>query len=180
MAALLMYHQRLPSPAPIFVSHDAPSKSLLSLRMVNGMVPVSPTGTSASLPNIEVTGTTYRTCDCMRRSNIIFESHLSNQAAKAENLISILCNLNSISDPEPISKLCNLDTISVLSRISNLQIYPVAEVQSTPPVLSQRHTSASSSQRLCLTRPETTEELCRTRHCPYGAQRPRVKFLAGV
>jgi hypothetical protein len=65
----------------IIDSHDGPSKSLLSLRMVNGMVPVSPTGTSASLslPNIEVMGTTYRTSlasfDCMRRSNIIFESH---------------------------------------------------------------------------------------------------------
>ncbi len=112
MAELLMYHQRLPSPAPIFVSHDAQSKSLLSLRMVKGMVPVSPTGTSASLPNIEVMGTTYRTCDCMRRSNIIFESHLSNQAARAENIISVLCNLNSISDSKPICNLCNLDKIN--------------------------------------------------------------------
>jgi len=58
MAVLLMYHHRLPSPASIFESQDAPGKSHVSLRMENGMVPVSPTGTSASLPNIEVTGMT--------------------------------------------------------------------------------------------------------------------------
>ena len=61
MVLLLMYHHRLPSPAPSLESHDAPEKSLVCLRMENRMVPVSPTGTRASLPKIKVMGTTYRT-----------------------------------------------------------------------------------------------------------------------
>ncbi len=44
MAALLMYHHLLPSPAFFFESQDAPGKLHVSLRMENGMVPVSPTG----------------------------------------------------------------------------------------------------------------------------------------
>ena len=67
-AVLLMYHHRLPSPLIFFESQVAPGKSDLSLRMENRMVPVSPTGTRASLPKIEVMGTTYRTCDCILRS----------------------------------------------------------------------------------------------------------------
>ncbi len=68
MALLLTYHHRFPSPAPFFESQVAPSKSGFSWRMENGIVPVSPTGTRASLPRIEEMGTTYRTRDCMRRS----------------------------------------------------------------------------------------------------------------
>ena len=64
-AQLLMYHHRLPS---FLESQDAPGKSLVSLRIENGMVPVSPTGTNPSLPKMEVMGTTYKTWDCMRRS----------------------------------------------------------------------------------------------------------------
>ena len=68
MALLLTYHHRFPSPAPFFESQVAPSKSGFSWRMESGIVPVSPTGTRASLPRIEEMGTTYRTRDCMRRS----------------------------------------------------------------------------------------------------------------
>jgi hypothetical protein len=60
MAQLLIYHHRLPSPASFFESQDAPGKSLVSLRIENGMVPVSPTGTNPSLPKMEVMGTTYK------------------------------------------------------------------------------------------------------------------------
>ena len=56
MAQLLMYHHRLPSPASFFESQDAPGKSFVSLRIENGMVPVSPTGTSPSLPNMDQYG----------------------------------------------------------------------------------------------------------------------------
>jgi hypothetical protein len=68
MAQLLMYHHRLPSPTSIFESQAAPGKSVDSLRIEKGIVPVSPIGTSARLPNMEVTGMTYSTRDCMRRS----------------------------------------------------------------------------------------------------------------
>ena len=68
MAQLLMYHHRSPSPASFFESQEAPGKSLVSLRIENGMVPVSPTGTNPSLPQMEVMGTTYKTWDCMGRS----------------------------------------------------------------------------------------------------------------
>ena len=67
-AVLLIYHHRLPSPAPFFESQIAPLKSGFSLRMENGIVPVSPTSIRASRPKIEVMGTTYRTCDCVLRS----------------------------------------------------------------------------------------------------------------
>ncbi len=43
-------------------------KSGFSLRMKNGMVQVSSTGTRASLSKIEVMGTTYRTCNFLRRA----------------------------------------------------------------------------------------------------------------
>ena len=68
MAQLLMYHHQLQSPAPIFESQAAPGKSVDSLRIDKGIVPVSPIGTSASLPNMEVTGMTYSTRDCLWRS----------------------------------------------------------------------------------------------------------------
>ncbi len=64
MAQLLMYHHRLPSPASIFESQAAQGKSVDSLLIVKGIVPVS-IGTNASLPNMEVTGVTYSTRDCM-------------------------------------------------------------------------------------------------------------------
>ena len=37
MVQLLMYHHRLPSPASFFESQDAPGKSLISLRIENGL-----------------------------------------------------------------------------------------------------------------------------------------------
>ena len=60
----------IPPPAPIacseaapcLESHTAPGYDAESERMEKGIVPVSPTGISASLPRIEVMGTTYKTC----------------------------------------------------------------------------------------------------------------------
>ena len=57
-AVLLMYHHRLPSPAPLLESHIAPGKSVFSLLMENRMVPVSLTGTRTGLLKMEVMGTT--------------------------------------------------------------------------------------------------------------------------
>ena len=62
------YHHLHPSPSPGFESHDAPSKSADSPRMLWGMVPVSPTGTTGSLPKIDVMGSTYSTCLLILRS----------------------------------------------------------------------------------------------------------------
>jgi hypothetical protein len=54
----LTYHHLDPSPASGLESHDAPSKSSASARMLCGIVPVSPTGTTGSLDRIDVIGTT--------------------------------------------------------------------------------------------------------------------------
>ena len=53
----LTNHIRHPSPAPGLRSPGAPEKAL---RMLCGIVPVSPTGTKGSLPRIFWMGTTYR------------------------------------------------------------------------------------------------------------------------
>ncbi len=45
-AHMLMYHHRLPSPAPSLVSKAAPTKSAACWRMEYGIVPGSPTGTT--------------------------------------------------------------------------------------------------------------------------------------
>ncbi len=58
---LLTYHHRFPSAPLGLESQTAPRKMLASLRMEYGMVPVSPTGTSANLPNMDVMGITYIT-----------------------------------------------------------------------------------------------------------------------
>jgi len=52
-AHVLMYHHRLPSPDPSLVSNAASTKSLAFWRIANGMVPVSPMGTTGSLPKID-------------------------------------------------------------------------------------------------------------------------------
>ena len=57
-AHVLMYHHRLPSPAPSLVSKAAPTKSAACCRMEYGIVPVSPTGTTGSLPRMDSTGRT--------------------------------------------------------------------------------------------------------------------------
>ena len=53
----LTNHIRHPSPAPGLRSPGAPEKAL---RILCGIVPVSPTGTKESLPRIFWMGTTYR------------------------------------------------------------------------------------------------------------------------
>ncbi len=129
-AQLLMYHHRLPSPASFFESQDAPGKSLVSLRIENGMVPVSPTGTSPSLPNIEVMGTTYKT---MLRSWIMVESHWSSHAAKYKkpskpskiNNLRFLSSIPGRRGPEYSSITetntheCRFQPMSVLDSTSN-------------------------------------------------------------
>mmetsp|Transcript_55961 Transcript_55961/g.117092 ORF Transcript_55961/g.117092 Transcript_55961/m.117092 type:complete len:94 (-) Transcript_55961:893-1174(-) len=57
-AQVLMYHHRLPSPAPSLVSKAAPTKSAACCRMEYGIVPVSPTGTTGSFPRMDSTGRT--------------------------------------------------------------------------------------------------------------------------
>ncbi len=52
-AHVLMYHHRLPSPAP-----SLPTKSAACCRMEYGIVPVSPTGTTGSFPRMDSTGRT--------------------------------------------------------------------------------------------------------------------------
>ena len=56
----LTYHSLLPSPSPGSVSQEAPSTSCSSSLMLNGMVPVSPTGTRGSFPRMGQIGITYR------------------------------------------------------------------------------------------------------------------------
>ncbi len=56
-AKLLTYHHWLQSAPLDFKSQAAPGEVLASLRIEYGMVPVSPTGKRASLPNIDVTST---------------------------------------------------------------------------------------------------------------------------
>ena len=54
----LMNHHLLQSPDPSLVSNAAPIKSCACWRIENGIVPVSPIGTTGSLPRIESTGRT--------------------------------------------------------------------------------------------------------------------------
>ena len=67
-AHVLTYHHRLPSPAPGLESQLAPGYEADSERIEWGIVPVSPAGTSASLPRMDVMGTTYNTCLLSLRS----------------------------------------------------------------------------------------------------------------
>ncbi len=48
----------LSAPDPSLVSNAASTKSLAFWRIANGMVPVSPIGTTGSLPRIDATGRT--------------------------------------------------------------------------------------------------------------------------
>jgi hypothetical protein len=57
-AHVLMYHHRLPSPAPSLVSKAASTKSAACCRMEYGIVPVSPIGTTGSFPRMDSTGIT--------------------------------------------------------------------------------------------------------------------------
>jgi hypothetical protein len=60
-AKLLTYHHQFLSVPLGLELQAAPGKVLASLCMENRMVPVSPTGTSANLPNMDVMGITYST-----------------------------------------------------------------------------------------------------------------------
>ncbi len=56
-----------PSPLFLLLSQEVPGKYADSLHMSKGIVPFSPTGTTGrrpSMDSMEVTGMTYKTCDC--------------------------------------------------------------------------------------------------------------------
>ncbi len=93
-AVRLIYHHRLPSPAPFFESKIAPLKSGFSLRMENGIVPVS---IRASRPKIEVMGTTYRTCDCVQFVNYFRVA-----------FIQPSCYYRIVSTISPIKRISNI------------------------------------------------------------------------
>jgi hypothetical protein len=67
-AQLFTYHHLQPSPRFADLSQKAPGKSAASRCMAKGTVPVAPTGTRGRRPSMEITGITYKTCACSRRS----------------------------------------------------------------------------------------------------------------
>jgi hypothetical protein len=111
-AALLMYHHRLPSPVPFFKSQIAPLKSCSSVRMENRKVPVSPTGTSASLQQAQ----------CRQQAQVqdwsngytIQNSRLHTALVNNFRVTFISCHYTEVS---------TINNISTLSNISNNKWY---------------------------------------------------------
>ncbi len=76
-AQLFTYHHLQPSLLSFVLLQEAPGMSAASLRISYGIVPVLPTGTRGSLPSMEDTGITYRTCADSRLSYTMVDWHAS-------------------------------------------------------------------------------------------------------
>ncbi len=84
-AQLFTYHHLQQSLLSFVLSQEALGKSAASFLISYGIVPVLQTGTRGSLPSMEDTGITYKTCADSLRSYTMVDWHVSNQAAPQSN-----------------------------------------------------------------------------------------------